>query len=66
MGDGFEPVGTGVLPGKYREYTGYGFRCRRIVGPDQGMGMRGAQRYGIGLIRKVEIIAVTAMARQEA
>ena len=61
-----ETVGAGVLPGQDREHAGHGARFGNIDGSDQRMRVRGAQHRAIGLVRKIEIVAVAAAPGQEA
>src|SRR5262249_34307000 len=66
MGNGLEPVGTGIFAGQHRDHAGHSARRRRIDAADYGMRMGCPQHRGISLSGKIEIVTITAAARDEA
>ena len=66
MGNARQAVGQRIRSGQNRKNARHGQRCLDIDRADQGVGMRRAYRRAINLARKVEIVAVTAVAGDEA
>src|SRR5690242_6326898 len=66
MGNRVEAVLAGVGAGEHRNYARYFARRCRVDAADQCMCMRRPQCGGINLSGKVEIVAVTAAARNQA
>jgi len=66
MGNGLKPVGAGIRAGQHSNDARHLVRAHRINAADHCMGVGRAQCDGIGLSGKIEIVTVTAAARDEA